>query len=98
MPHNNHLHTCRTAALLKALDADDADIERVRDLLFRAEERYVAAWNAHQTANEVWATACELHAVSAARLALRAIEETAEEVREAGEQIRALERRLEDLE
>jgi hypothetical protein len=96
--NHNHMHICRTTALLKALDADETDIERVRDSLFQAEERYVAAWNAHQTANEVWATACELHAASAARLALRAIEETAGEVREAGEQIRALERRLEDLE
>jgi GcrA cell cycle regulator len=86
------------SALLKALDADDTDIERVRDLLFRAEQRYVAAWKAYQTANDLWSTACDLNAPTGARLALRAIEETAEEVREAGEQMRELEQRLEDLE
>jgi hypothetical protein len=94
----NRMHVCRTATLLHALNADTSDIEQVRDSLFRAEQRYVEAWRAHQCANDIWATAQDLNAPTAARLALRAIDETANEVREAGEQMRKLEQRLDDLE
>jgi hypothetical protein len=96
--NGNQMTICTMHALIDALDTYDGDIERVRDSLFRAERRYVEAWLAHQCANDIWATACDLNAPTAARLALRAIEETAGEVREAGEQMRALEQRLEDLE